>query len=591
MERLTVVQIRKLTVGHFRGIKSCTWHFSSRFACLVGSGGSTKTTLLDALGLVLSRSYRPQFTDADFWQGDTSSAIRIEVAITDLPSALVQEGSFGWERCGIRPDGDIEHDPIAGTEPCLCVRLDVGADLEPTWTVVRPGEDEGRPISAGQRAKLGFFRLGDDVDIHLKWGRTSALSGMTQSRTEATSIVLEAHRQARKGSFENAIAELQAAADTIKDKSRDLGAAAYGHLQPGLDAVSGNSSALVLHHGPIPLTGEGLGTRRLTSLAIQREGVEGGSIIAIDEVEHGLEPHRLVHLLQRLKTAAEQKDLQVILTTHSPVTVTALSASDLAVARAEAGTTTVRSVDADLDTVQGTVRSAPAALLARRVVVAEGATEVGFVRQLCRDWDPGRLAKCGLTAATVGVAIVNGGGASAAKRARTLRSLGYPCAALLDNDDRGIDAAVTAASTAGVEVLRWSHGHALEDEIVHVLTDEGLKDFVALAVERRGEESVLATVANHLKVEPLAGIDPIGWIDDDHDRAAVCRAVADAAAGRRPCEENDDRGAKADDKAWFKREDGGEDLARLVCSHRDALAGTHLAARLTALRKFIYVKP
>jgi hypothetical protein len=37
----------------------------------------------------------------------------------------------------------------------------------------------------------------------------------------------------------------------------------------------------------------------VSTLAIQREAVQGGSIIAVDEVEHGLEPHRLIHQSRR----------------------------------------------------------------------------------------------------------------------------------------------------------------------------------------------------------------------------------------------------------------------------------------------------
>ncbi|WP_175272027.1 ATP-binding protein [Prescottella equi] len=54
-------------------------------------------------------------------------------------------------------------------------------------------------------------------------------------------------------------------------------------------------------HGDVPLSSFGLGTRRLTSLSIQDEAMDGGSIIAIDEVEHGLEPHRLAQTLRHLK--------------------------------------------------------------------------------------------------------------------------------------------------------------------------------------------------------------------------------------------------------------------------------------------------
>ncbi|MBM4591325.1 AAA family ATPase [Rhodococcus hoagii] len=57
----------------------------------------------------------------------------------------------------------------------------------------------------------------------------------------------------------------------------------------------------MLHDGDVPLSSLGLGTRRLTSLSIQDQAMDDGSIIAIDEVEHGLEPHRLAQVLHHLK--------------------------------------------------------------------------------------------------------------------------------------------------------------------------------------------------------------------------------------------------------------------------------------------------
>jgi len=154
------------------------------------------------MGLALSRSYNPQFTDADFYKCDTSTPIAIDVVIAALPDQLIQEGTFGKDRSGIRPDGTLEHDPVDGAEECLIVRLKVDDTLEPTWQIVRPGEDDGRAISATQRQRLGFFRVGEYIDLHLRWARASALAGMTENRSDATSVILDAQRKARQAVFD-----------------------------------------------------------------------------------------------------------------------------------------------------------------------------------------------------------------------------------------------------------------------------------------------------------------------------------------------------------------------------------------------------
>lgn len=570
--------LRRLRIEHFRGVRSAEWVIGRRLVGLVGAGDSTKTTLLDAIGLVLSPNYNVQFTDADFFGFDLTKNIVIEAAITDLPDNLVKESQLGKDRSGILADGTLIHDPIDEAEECLVVRLTVTPELDPTWEVVRPGSDDARPISASQRRQLGFFRLGERPDFHLRWARGSALSGLTGSGDGASSVILGAHREARSAVFSAAPNALHVAAATAQRSAGKFGAANFSQLRPGLEPGSASSAhALLLHDGEVPLSSFGLGTRRLTSLSIQDEAMEGGSIIAIDEVEHGLEPHRLMQTLRHLKKRTDAGGLQVIMTTHSPVTVKALSAGDFVVVQADgAGATTCQSVPEDLDNVQGTFRSAPEALLGRRVIVGEGATEVGFLRGLLRYWDTLRLSAEQATSSAIGTVLVNGaGGTQPAQRAQNFHQLGYPTCMLVDNDDRSIDDAVAEAETAGVTVHRWSEGRDLEAEVIQTLPIDGVQALVDLAVDIRGEESVRSVVAAKLAVGGLSGTDVSGWqTEAGGDESAMRTAIASAAV--------------ASKKEWFKREDRGEELAEVVIPHWGGLDHTHLLRVIEELRKFAY---
>ena len=296
------MMLRRLKIEHFRGIESAEWAINRRLVGLVGAGDSTKTTLLDAIGLVLSPSYNLQFTDADFFGFDLTKNIVIEAAVTDLPDNLIKESQLGKDRSGVMPDGALVHDPVDEAEECLVVRLTVTPELDPTWEVVRPDADDARPITASQRRQLGFFRLGERSDFHLRWARGSALSGLTDGGDGASSVILDAHREARAAVFNAQPNALHTAAATAQKSAGNFGAAVFGELRPGLEPGSATSAhALMLHDGEVPLSSFGLGTRRLTSLSIQDQAMDGGSIIAIDEVEHGLEPHRLAQTLRHLK--------------------------------------------------------------------------------------------------------------------------------------------------------------------------------------------------------------------------------------------------------------------------------------------------
>ena len=305
--------------------------------------------------------------------------------------------------------------------------------------------------------------------------------------------------------------------------------------------------------------------------------MDDGSIIAIDEVEHGLEPHRLAQVLHHLKKRTKGGDLQVIMTTHSPVTVKALSAVDIVVVRSdEAGETTCRPVPGDLDNVQGTFRSAPDALLGRRVLVGEGATEVGFLRGLLRHWDTQRIAAEQPGAAALGVVLVNGGGgAQSTERAQHFQELGYPTCLLVDNDDPAINKSAEQAMDSGVIVHRWGADNAIEDEIIQTLDAHGLQALVDLAVKIRDEHSIRANVGASLGNDQLTGTDFASWqaqagVNETEIRGAIAAA------------------ATAKKKEWFKREDRGEELAEVVIRHWADLGGTHLMKVIDDLRDFAY---
>ena len=97
------MMLRRLRIEHFRGIESANWAIHQRLISLVGAGDSTKTTLLDAIGLVLSPNYSPQFTDADF--GDAFLVDTGGWAVADARDALAR--GYGVDPVDIGVGGSI----------------------------------------------------------------------------------------------------------------------------------------------------------------------------------------------------------------------------------------------------------------------------------------------------------------------------------------------------------------------------------------------------------------------------------------------------------------------------------------------------
>jgi predicted ATPase len=99
--------------------------------------------------------------------------------------------------------------------------------------------------------------------------------------------------------------------DQIEDLEFDtLGQAIMGRFYPA-HAPSPDDSL------PVHLAADGLltGLLHLTAVA----GARPGSIVAFDEMENQLHPHAIRSILASMRERADEHDLTILLTTHSPV--------------------------------------------------------------------------------------------------------------------------------------------------------------------------------------------------------------------------------------------------------------------------------
>ena len=83
----------------------------------------------------------------------------------------------------------------------------------------------------------------------------------------------------------------------------------------------------------VPLRELGTGSIRLLVAGLQRQAAAQTNITLLDELEYGLEPHRIIRLLGSLGAKEKPAPLQVFATTHSPVAVRELAAEQLYVVR------------------------------------------------------------------------------------------------------------------------------------------------------------------------------------------------------------------------------------------------------------------
>ncbi len=553
--------VRRLEINHFRGIAILDWRPAPGVNCLIGPGDSCKTTILDALDLCLGARRNLSMTDADFHNLDVRKPIEISVTIGRLNDGLKNLESYGLYLRGFDPKSGAVHDePDVGLETVLTLRLKVEADLEPSWTLysVRASDQgQSRGLSWSDRSSISPTRLGAFADHNLTWGRASILNKVSDETITASAALADLARSAREAFGQQAEAGLPVALRVVLVAAVQLGVPVGSVVKAMLDSqsVSFSGGTIALHsERGVPLKSLGLGSKRLLVAGLQRAAAATTPIVLVDEIEHGLEPHRIIRLIDALGAKDSNPPLQVFMTTHSPVAVRELNANQIY---------TVRSIEgrhyalraSDSGDVAGTIRRFPDALLARSIVVCEGATEVGLIRGLDQ-----ASSMPSLTARAT--ALVDGGGEEVFKRALAFRNLGYRVAVLHDSDKISTPDIKTVFETRGGASFAWSAGCCLEEELFRSLSDASALAMLEQAVQRRGDKFIddqirSASAARHSLASCRAGL------------TAEARVIIGTAS-------------KAKSSGWYKsvsemesvaRDIVGPDLANAAKPFRDTIDG------------------
>ena len=196
-----VAPIRHIRIENFRCIAELEWTPSPGINCLIGPGDTGKSSLLDALDFCLGARRTIQFTDADFNGLDVTKPITITITIGELDDALKNLDVYGlFLRSLDRETGKIEGEPEHGRETVLSLRLTVGSDLEPVWSLVSEravAQGQSRYLSWADRVRLSPARIGAVADHHLGWRRGSVLNRISDERADASAALARAAREAR----------------------------------------------------------------------------------------------------------------------------------------------------------------------------------------------------------------------------------------------------------------------------------------------------------------------------------------------------------------------------------------------------------
>jgi putative ATP-dependent endonuclease of OLD family len=545
--------IRRLVISRFRGIEEFDWLPTSGTNLILGGGDVGKTTVLEAVGLLLSPSNSAVVTEADYWLRDSSKDFVIE-ATMHLPAETginaQQNVALPWQWNGaeaVLPEvaGNVDDLPMAN-DPVYRVRVRGTAELELVWEIVHPHE-ETTHFSSALRRKIGLVRLAtedrNDRDLRLVFG--SALDRLFNDNTLRPKI----GKKIAGLDLNDAIGA--AGLETLDKLDKELVKAALpSGLALGLTSTQGLSIGaligLLAKKGDVslPLSSWGAGTRRMASLEIASLTEQEPSVLTIDEVERGLEPYRLRKLL---KVVMEQ-GRQTLVTTHSPVAIASTTDAQLWFMD-EAG----KIGPLDRAKIGQQQTRDPETFLARVPVIAEGPTEKGLLNYLLEKALKGDPLDHGIR-------VCDGQGNEAVLGLlETLCKAGLKIGGLVDNEGKFGGRWGELKVELGDRLFQWEAG-CTEEAIIAAIDDDKLPE---LAKDENGafDGYRLRTLATRLglKEKSLEAINAKLAESGETLRALIVAAASASTAGAPP---EDAKEWKAHGRSWFKSEEGGKELAK-----------------------------
>ena len=547
--------VRQLHIERFRGIECLKWNPATGMNCILGGGDVGKTTIVEAIALLLSPSNSRVLSEADYWQRKVEDGFAIRAAVSlSASSAIGQQSKFAWPwhwdgenaiiPVGTKASGD---DIPTADQPVYRLQVCGTPELEINWEVIQPN-DEIDSLSVAVRRQIGLVRLGSDDrydrDLRLVYG--SALDRLLADkglRARVGQRLAEIDLQASLS--EEAREALRKLDKTLKQESLphnlELGLTSSHGLSIGaLTGLFASQAAGVL----LPLASWGAGTRRMATLQIAAATETSTRITVVDEVERGLEPYRLRKLMTTLQGDASQS----FVTTHSAIAIGAASKAHLWYldAAGNIGELLQRKI-ASLQWRD------PVTFLSRFSIICEGQTEIGFISYLLE-------RAMGRNFRDQGIHLADGhGNESTLSVLEAMAQAGLSFAGFVDREGTAPGRWQALKAQMGERLFQWQAG-CLEENIIAVVEAGKL---IELVKDEDGEfdGDRLRTLAERLGCadKDLATIQSAAQAQGKELRTLIVAAATGDTVGASA--EDAKAWKKGHPQKWFKSEAGGCELA------------------------------
>ena len=511
------MRIVRVHIENFRGISLADIHLNGT-SVLLGDNNIGKSTIFEAIELAIGadRLSRTQAIDEhDFHggrylnDGDQLRKIVVEVVIAGLDEQhrIKFRANLEFWRLADRAllgAGDVVGAAQEGIEPAVRIRFEGAYDAEndefvsKTWFAV-PRQEDGTPISecrSGDKREFGF--------LHLRALRTGSRA-LSMERGSLLDVILKTY-EVRTQMWEGLLDRLRnldvvGAADAefgviltaIRDAMREIVPGEWAdspHLRVSeltredLRRVLKSFLATGVPGYAAPFQHQGSGT--INALVLAMLGLiatrrNGRVIFAMEEPELSLPPHVQKRVVDKVRSLASQ----ALFTSHSPYVIEQFPPEQMSVlTRDGAGVLQAANVilpdNLKLKIFRDGFRTRFCeALLARRVIVVEGKTELvaySAVARRAAELDPATYQRLD----ALGWVPFDAAGQSAvASFASFFRSLGKTVATIFDQQQPVERAAIIASCDAAFEQPYAGFEHLLRAEIAPAMQAWFVRWFVA----------------------------------------------------------------------------------------------------------------
>lgn len=406
--------LNKLIIKNYKGIKYCEINFLSNLNILVGAGNATKTTILDAIKLLFCSTNYYNLNPQDFYNNDCNNNIEIIGVFSGFPEDFLSEKLFAY--CVLDEYKDTPH---------LMAQFICNSNFECDWFIIK--NDEKKHFSQSQRKKCNVFMVDEHISNNFNYGKSSLINKyLTDNESFQKEIKLSLYSNQLHIEGTN----LEYLHSQIKSLAQEYSIKLDDKLSSKLDInnLPTSTNILGLAENEIMISSRGKSDKKLLSLAMSIDLIKNFGVTLIDEPENSLEPYKVRFIARKINDLCNKnKDLQIIVTTHSPYFVYQSEVEYIKIVRNIDGIISIQNIPDDLKRV--VYQKAAEALFAKKIICCEGKTELGFINKI-NEFRRSNHKEFEL----YGACIVDLEGDRVIKSAIDLCNLGYDVSLIMDSD-------------------------------------------------------------------------------------------------------------------------------------------------------------